>query len=429
MAEIITKPRGTIDYLNENKVFLDYILNFLDEKAIAFGAKKIDVPLFENGKLFTRGVGESTDIVTKEMFHLENKGEHDYILRPEFTASINRAVIENKQYASPDLPLKYCYHGPVFRYERPQAGRYRQFNQFGIEFLDAKIDFQTQLDALLLFYNAASELLNHNLLLKINFLGDFSSRERYKKVLKDFYKDKISTMCEDCKRRYEINPLRILDCKIDHDIEINKDAPKLSDYISEEEKELYQNVLKVLDNLGINYIEDPKLVRGLDYYTGLVFALYDPFSMELGAIGGGGQYDNLMKELGNIDFEGIGFSYGVERLLLSLSDDVKKDILDKVNYRYDYFIIDLRSKKDIKPVLLSYRLREDGFKIDSSSYSKALNGSLKMADRQRSKYVLIFDDYNENKVIVKNMKERTQEILDCRDIVSLVNTLKKEQLC
>src|SRR5574344_1626238 len=224
MSEIIYKPRGTIDYVSTNKILLDSVCNFLDKYSFKYGAKKIDTPMFEDGKLFVRGVGESTDIVTKEMFRLDVKGEHDYILRPEFTASINRAIVENKLYASPDLPLKFCYHGPVFRFERPQSGRYRQFNQFGVEFIDAKIDLQTQLDAILLFYSAASGLLGHKLLLKINYLGDFKTREAYKTALKEYYADKIDTMCDDCKNRFVTNPLRILDCKVEQDIEINKGA-------------------------------------------------------------------------------------------------------------------------------------------------------------------------------------------------------------
>ncbi len=423
MSEIIYKPRGTIDYLGTNKILLDSVCNFLDNYSFKYGAKKIDTPMFEDGKLFVRGVGESTDIVTKEMFRLDVKGEHDYILRPEFTASINRAIVENKLYASPDLPLKFCYHGPVFRFERPQSGRYRQFNQFGVEFIDAKIDLQTQLDAILLFYNAASDLLGHKLLLKINYLGDFKTREAYKTALKEYYADKIDTMCDDCKNRFVTNPLRILDCKVEQDIEINKGAPSLGSFIVGEEKEKFDNICSVLTALNIPFEIDNKLVRGLDYYTGVVFELYDPSAISLGAIGGGGQYDKLMKEISGIEDEGLGFSYGVERLLLSLTDERKNDLIKDALPQLDFFTIDLRQQKDIFPIVVGDLLRKNGYKVSSSSYSKALNGSLKMSNRENAKYSLIYDDYNPSKVIVKNMMERSQEIIEYTSEAELVKTI------
>ena len=425
MSEIILKPRGTIDYMKEDKILLDAVYDFLDEYAYRYGAKKIDVPMFEEGKLFIRGVGESTDIVNKEMFRLDVKGEHDYILRPEFTAPINRSVVENKMYASPDLPLKFTYHGPVFRFERPQAGRYRQFNQFGVEFFDKNIDLSTQLDALLLFYNAAKNLIKHDLILKINYLGNFETRENYKVALKEFYKDKIDDMCEDCKRRYETNTLRILDCKDEHDIEINKSAPALSDYIVGEEKEKFDAILRVLDELHIPYVIDSMLVRGLDYYTGLVFEVYDKTAMQLGAIGGGGQYDKLMKEIGNIDFEGIGFSYGVERLLLSLDEDRRQELLSKYNTYNDVFIVDVRKERSIDSIVIANKLRDEGLRVNTASYSKALNGSLKMADRERSKYALIFDDKNEGFVNLKNMQERTQVSIALGDVDKVTEEILK----
>ena len=421
MAEIIKKPRGTNDFIGEEEILFDIIKDKLFQISETFGANKVDVPVFEETKLFIRSVGESSDIVNKEMFRLDVKGEHDYVLRPEFTAGINRMMIENKLFASPDLPLKFSYLGPVFRFERPQAGRLRQFHQFGVEFLDAKIDFLTMMDAVLNIYHAGKAILGHDLMLKINFLGSKESRENYKTALKDYYQDKLECMCEDCKRRFQVNILRILDCKVESDIEINKNAPILTDYLIQEDQDMFNKIKQGLEKLGIEYVIDPKLVRGLDYYTGLVFELYDPSNLQLGAIGAGGQYGNLTSELGGPYFEGIGFSFGVERLLLALDQAQKDKLLDGKKPYLDYFVIDLRKEKDLLPLQVENTLRENGKKVSSSSYSKALNGSLKMADRKNSKYVLIFDDYNQNKVIVKNMKERTQDIIDYKDILTFLS--------
>lgn len=427
MSERINKPRGTTDFLFEEEKLFTTVEKHLFKDASNFGAKRVEGPLFEEEKLFVRGVGQSTDIVNKEMFRLDTKGDHSYVLRPEFTASINRLVIENKLYSSPDLPLKISYCGPVFRYERPQAGRLREFNQFGVEFLDNKIDFSTALDALLLLYRAGVNLLGRDLLLKVNFLGSFESRENYKKALKEFYKDKIDHMCEDCKVRYNQNVLRILDCKVEADIEINKKAPNLQDYLSVDDKMTFEKLISILDKLKVNYQIDSKLVRGLDYYTGLVFELYDPLNLNLGAIGAGGQYGNLMAEIGGPDFEGIGFSFGIERLLLALSQDRKEELLKEQDDSLDYFIIDLRKEKDILPLILADQLRKLDKKVSTPSASKALSGALKMANRLQSKKVLIFDDYNPGALLVKDMAKHSQNVINSNDLDQILKELGEKE--
>lgn len=419
--ERIKKPRGTSDFIGEDKKLFDSIVDNLFSAADKFGCRKIDVPMFEEQSLFVRGVGEGSDIVSKEMFKLDVKGEHNYIMRPEFTASVNRAVIENKLFASPDLPLKLSYCGSVFRYERPQAGRLRQFNQFGVEFFDSKIDVMTAMDSVLLLYRAAEEILGHELYLKVNYLGGNKSRENYKVALKNFYSDKVERMCEDCHRRYEVNVLRMLDCKVPQDIEINKSAPVISDYLIEEDKENFQTMLSALDALNIEYKKDERLVRGLDYYTGLVFEIYDPLNRKLGAIGAGGQYGKLMEELGGPEMEGIGFSFGIERLMLALDPVRKKKLLGE-DY-LDYFIVDLREKKDAKPIIIADILRSAGRNVSSSSYGKKINGSLKMADRMNAKTTLIFSDREPDVVLIKNMETREQIAYPSKDVDSVVSKL------
>jgi len=419
--ERINKPRGTSDFIGEDKMLFDAIEESLFSLADEFGCERIDVPMFEDQQLFVRGVGESSDIVSKEMFKLDVKGEHNYILRPEFTASVNRAVIENKLFASPNLPIKLAYCGPVFRFERPQAGRLRQFHQFGVEFFDNKIDTMTAMDSVLLLYRAAEEILGHELYLKVNYLGGNESRANYKKALHEYYQDKIDTMCDDCHRRYQVNVLRMLDCKVPQDIEINKHAPLISDYLVDEDKQNFATMLKALDALKVEYKRDERLVRGLDYYTGLVFEIYDPLNRNLGAIGAGGQYGKLMEELGGPAMEGIGFSFGLERLMLALDPTRKAQLIEQ--RALDYFIVDLRSKKDATGIILADVLRSAGRHVSASSYTKKLNGSLKMADRLKAKVTLIFFDEQPNEIVIKNMATREQIAFPCTNIDQIVSKL------
>lgn len=403
MAEqIIKRPRGTIDYYGEDEKVLLGLKDILLGEAHKYGCDEVELPLFEENRLFHRTVGESSDIVQKETFDLEQRGDKNYTLRPEFTASVSRAVIENKLYNSPDMPLRFCYLGEVFRYERPQTGRLRQFNQFGVEFIDTKIDLSSTLDAFLLSIRASEALLGHKVKAKINFLGSFESREVYKKELYNYFKPKIDNMCDDCKRRLQTNPLRILDCKVEEDQLIAKDSPRITNYLNEEDKKEYDNIKNALDRIGIEYVVDDELVRGLDYYTGLVWELYDTENKTLGAIGGGGKYSSLMKQIGGPDMEGIGFSLGVERLIIALSEDRKNEI--KKTDPLDYFIIDFA--RDGYASYLADKLRTNGKNVMFSSYTRALGGAFKMADRKHANAVLIVE--SDHRVQLKDMATRNQ---------------------
>lgn len=398
----IKKPRGTIDYFGQDEKVLSAIRSLLLQDAKKYGTQFIELPMFEENGLFHRTVGESSDIVTKETFDLARKGDKDYTLRPEFTASVSRAVIENKLYTSPDMPLRFAYFGPVFRYERPQTGRLRQFNQFGVEFLDQKVDLSTTLDAFLLSLRSAETLLGHKVKAKINFLGSFESREQYKVELKKFFLPHIDHMCDDCKRRIETNPLRILDCKVEADQEIAKNSPRVTDYLNEEDQKEFAAIKESLDRMNIEYVVDDELVRGLDYYTGLVWELYDTQNSTLGAIGGGGKYASLMANIGGPDFEGIGFSLGVERLVLALSEERKQEIVEDDSL--DLMIIDF--KREGKANFFADKMREKGYKVFIASFSRALGGALKMADRKKAKKVLIIDSDDTYKI--KDMESRNQ---------------------
>lgn len=410
----IKKPRGTIDYYGVEEKSLKAIREILTTEANKYGTEEIELPMFEENSLFHRTVGESSDIVTKETFDLISKGDKNYTLRPEFTASVSRAVIENKLYTSPDLPLRISYFGPVFRYERPQTGRLRQFNQFGVEFIDSKIDLSTTLDAFLLSLRSAEKLLNHKVVAKINFLGSFQSRETYKVKLKEFFQPKINEMCDDCKRRLEINPLRILDCKVEHDQEIASHSPRVTDFLNEDDSNEFKAIQNALKALNIDFIVDDELVRGLDYYTGLVWELYDSENKTLGAIGGGGKYSSLMKNIGGPDFEGIGFSLGVERLLLALTEERKKDIIKDDSI--DIMIIDF--KREGKANIFADKLRELNKNIFIASFSRAMGGAMKMADRKGAKKVLIIDSDDTFKI--KDMVTREQIEVKEEDVVKIL---------
>lgn len=400
--QIIQKPRGTLDYINNQGKLLENLRESFLNETKKYNCEYIEVPMFEENKLFHRTVGESSDIVRKETFDLEQKGDKNYTLRPEFTASVARAIIENKIYTLPDMPLKYCYFGPVFRYERPQTGRYRQITQMGVEFFDIKLDLHTVIDALLLSINSAKKFLKHNIKVKLNYLGSFESREKYKDILKEYFKDKIDSMCDDCKQRFETNPLRILDCKVENDQEIARNAPKIGQYLNNDDQKEFNDILKCLKKLNIDYIIDDGLVRGLDYYTGLVWELYDENNYSLGAIGGGGKYSSLVSSIGGPLMEGVGFSLGGERLLMSLSENEKNSILDKDEL--DYFIIDF--KRDNHVCEIANKLRENNKSVFICSYSRALGGAFKMADKKHAKNVIILE--NDGTIKLKDMQSRQQ---------------------
>lgn len=411
---IITKPRGTIDYYGRQEALLSKIRSISLNRAHLYGCSEIELPMFEENRLFHRAVGESSDIVTKETFDLAKKGDKDYTLRPEFTASVSRAVIENKLYVSPDRPLRLCYFGPVFRYERPQAGRLRQFNQYGVEFIDTKIDLDASLDAFLLSLRSAEAILGHKVKAKLNYLGSFASRENYKKALYAYFQPKINERCDDCKRRLETNPLRILDCKVEADQAIASKAPRIGDYLNEEDQAEKQSILNTLDSLGIEYEVDSELVRGLDYYTGLVWEIYDTGNTSVGAIGGGGKYSSLREQIGGPKREGIGFSLGVERVLLSLTEERRNELVSGNNV--SVFRIDLR--RNGLALKIADQLRKDGFSVSIASFGKGMGGCFKRADRLGAKKVLILD--SDQTLKIKDRSTREQVEVKEEEVVSLL---------
>lgn len=429
MAEIIKKPRGTQDFLFGDKAVYDYVVHTLVEEFKKYNIKFLEIPTFEETKLFIRGVGESTDIVNKEIFQLENKGEHDWALRPEFTAGILRAVIENKLSFTPDLPLKIGYFGSVYRYERPQKGRFRELHQGGIEFFDQKIELATILEVLACFYFTAKKVTNRKLVLKINTLGSDETRCKWREALKEFYSPKIDNMCNDCKRRFEQNPLRILDCKVESDIEINKDAPKISSFLDDCDICEFEGVKKYLTTLNIPFEVDTSLVRGLDYYNGVVFELFTSDGDENYALGGGGKYSSLMKSLGGPDMEGLGFSFGLDRLMLSINDNLRSQIVSKSNSNDIQIYSFLENEDYFQSLEISQQLRQKGFKVTLTKQTKALGAALKQANRENARFLLILNQGNSCEL--KDLKNREQIKINSYNVEEITFYIKKmeEKTC
>lgn len=402
--------RGTYDAYYEDALNIEKIVSILKRISKSYGYAPIHTPMYEQTALFARSAGETSDIVTKEMFNFLDKSGRDICLRPELTAGVMRAIVTNKLYATKDLPLKLSYYGSAFRYERPQAGRYRQFNQFGIENVGAT-SYLNDAETIIFGYNSLKILGFPHIILKINSIGDEESRNAYRTALKEFFQNKIENMCPDCKRRFETNPLRILDCKVKEDQEIIKDAPKMSDYLNETSKEYLNNILKVLDEQGVEYEIDDTLVRGLDYYSHVVFEYHfiTENGTSLGAVGAGGHYDNLLREVGGPQLSSVGLAFGVERLNLLLKE-INPEEYAKVEL--DVYLICLGKENLDKVFSLCTTLRNNGFNVDMSFENKSMGASFKIATRKNAKFALIIGENEIANNIVKLKDLNTQEQCD-----------------
>ena len=391
--------------------------------ASMFNYHEIMTPIIEHTNLFVRGVGDSSDIVNKEMYTFDDKGGRSLSLRPELTAGIMRSIVSNKLYANADLPLKYFYIGPCFRYERPQAGRYRQFSQFGIEAIGVNSYLQDA-EVISIGYRILYFLGLDNVKVYINSLGDEASRANYRKALKEYFAKHIDKMCSDCKRRYEVNPLRILDCKDPDDQEIIKGAPKMSDYLSKEAKAYLDSVISLLKEIDIEVIQDDNLVRGLDYYTGVVFE-YHATKVEglddVGALGGGGHYAKLLSELGGPDLEGVGLAFGIERLAYVYKHTADSDFI----YGPDLYLMGMSQEIIDKNFSLAELLRSNGFSVDTNYEVKSLKSLLKTAVKKNARFALIMGE-NEvlsGQVTVKNLKTQEQTSIKLDDMVRVLKDM------
>lgn len=413
--------KGTHDVILEEATKYSYVEEVLTKIATLYNYKEFRTPIIESNELFNRSVGESSDIVRKEMYTFLDKGNRLITLRPEMTASTIRSMVNAKLFAYNDYPIKAYYLGPNFRYERPQQGRYRQFNQFGIECCGVN-NFYRDVEVIALGYNALKMLGFTNLKLKINSLGDQETRNDYKKALTSYFGKKLEQMCEDCKERYTKNILRILDCKVESDQEIIKDAPTLDKFYSKNAKEHFDNVLKALDEIGIEYEIDHSLVRGLDYYTGVVFEYHytSKLGKNYGAIGGGGHYANLIKEIGGPDLEGVGLALGIERLVNVMNDD---NLFDSLEEGLDIYIMPLGEKAINESNKIANFLRLNGYSCDICLESKNFGQMFKKAQRRNAKYALIIGDneLESKNVVIKDLALEKQETVANDDLLEYLD--------
>lgn len=423
---MIKMPRGTQDILPQDSAKWRYIENRLHTLMELYNYKEIRTPIFESTELFARGVGDSTDVVQKEMYTFKDKGGRSLTLRPEGTAAVVRSYIEHKMHGEPNQPIKLYYNGPMFRYERKQKGRYRQFNQFGVEAIGAE---NPSIDAEILamvMHIYESFGLKH-LKLVINSIGDSESRKEYNEALVKHFEPVIDTFCSDCQSRLHTNPMRILDCKIDRDKEAVKNAPRITDYLNNDSKSYYEQVKLHLDNLNISYVEDPNLVRGLDYYTHTAFELMIDNPEYDGAITtlcGGGRYNGLLQLLDGPDETGIGFALSIERLLMALDEE---GISLDVSEDFDLFVVTMGEDADRYAVKLINDLRRNGIKVDKDYLNRKIKGQMKQADRLNAKYTVVIGDQEleNNEIGVKNMISGETENVQLDELINYFKNRKE----
>lgn len=387
---MITKPKGTYDLYGKEMKYWQYVSHVVDEVMARYNYGMIRTPIFESTELFHRGVGETTDIVNKETYDFIDRGERNMTLRPEGTAGVVRSYIENKMYGDPTQPVKLYYNGTMYRYERPQSGRDRELTQFGVEVLGSS-DPAMDAEVISLAVNIFKLLGLKGVKVKINSLGDTESRNNYREALIKYFEPHINELCEDCQTRLQKNPLRILDCKVDADNDLMKNAPKMIDYLNEESKNRFEDVQNYLDVLDIDYEVDPKIVRGLDYYCHTVFEI-EATVKDFGAnnvIAAGGRYDNLVSNLGGPETPGIGFASGIGRLVMALQ---KEEVELPINDSIDAFVLYVNETEKEYAMALTQDLRLNGFRVETEYMGRALKGQFKQADRLNAKFLIILND-------------------------------------
>ena len=407
---MITKPKGCHDIYGKEAKKWQYVNKLIESIMEKYNYDYIRKPIFESSELFHRGMGETTDVVTKETYDFTDRGDRKMTLRPEGTAGVVRSYVENKLYGEPG-PVKLYYNGTMYRYERPQSGRDREFTQFGVEVLGSD-DPMVDAEVISIPVVLLATLGLKGVKVKINSLGDKESRDSYREALIEYFKPHINELCEDCQDRLMKNPLRILDCKVDKDNEILKNAPKTLDYLNEESKERFEKVKSYLDELGIDYEVDSNLVRGLDYYNHTVFeieASVEGFGSN-NVLAGGGRYNGLVNLLGGPVTSCIGFACGIGRIVQALTlEDVKLPIKEDLEV-YVMYVSD--TEKKYASSLVQY-LRGNGFRVDTDYGNRSMKAQFKQADRLNSKYLIILndEDLKNDEVKIKNNKTKKEDLV------------------
>ncbi len=414
---MINIPKGTKDILPSEVYKWQYLESTARSVAEVFGVKEIRTPIFEHTEVFLRGVGETTDIVNKEMYTFNDKGGRSITLKPEGTAGVVRSFVENGM-ANSALPIKLFYVTPCFRYERPQAGRLREFHQFGIEFIGSK-EADIDAEAIILAKSFFDRLNVKGLKLLINSIGCKHCRPVYEQKLKEYFNDNYDNLCPLCKERLAKNPLRILDCKNEDCKEICKNAPKILDYICEECSSHFDTVKKLLSVASVEYEVCPDIVRGLDYYTKTVFEFVSTSIGAKGTVCGGGRYDGLVESLGGGNFPGIGFAMGIERMLLLMENTGVEFIEDK---KPKVYLAPMGEKAKEVAFLLAIKLRNSGIIAELDHMNRGIKAQFKYADKIGAKYVAVLGDneLEKGEIKVKEMAKGLETMVNLDNFVDFM---------
>lgn len=417
---LTTRPRGTNDIVpSEVRLWLE-LEKKIRQVCHAYGYHELRTPMFEHTELFHRGIGDTTDIVEKEMYTFLDRGERSITLRPEGTAPLVRAFLENNL-GSGALPVKMFYYGPMFRYERPQAGRYRQFTQFGFEALGSD-DPLLDVEAITLPIELYKSCGLSGFEVEINSIGCPVCRPSYRAELIEYFEPRVDKLCKSCQSRLHRNPLRLLDCKVEGCQEILDGAPQITEHLCEDCADHFDQVLGYLDGLDISYKLNRRLVRGFDYYTRTVFEVT---SSELGsqnAIGAGGRYDGLVEELGGKPTPAVGFAVGVERLLLALES---QDKLQVETIGPAAYLVQFGGATKLKAAQVAHFLRGQGLWIELDHLDRSIRAQMKAANRLNSKHVLIFgeEELEKGQVTVRNMRDGNEQMADLNNLDQLAKIL------
>lgn len=411
MGVITKKIKGTEDVLPKDSYRWQFVEDVMRKESAAYGFKEIRTPVFEHTELFARGVGQTTDVVQKEMYTFDTKGGESVTLRPEGTAGAARAVLEHGL-VNDSLPIKASYFVSCYRYEKPQAGRLREFHQFGLECYGTQSPVA---DAELIC--AAQSIFDRlgikQLRLEINSIGCPTCRAEYHKALKEYFYGYKDELCETCNSRLEKNPMRILDCKSPVCSKIAQGAPKITDYLCDECKEHFASVQKYLDAAGVEYTVNPTIVRGLDYYTKTVFEFVTDFIGAQGTVCGGGRYDGLIEELGGKHLPSLGFAMGIERLLMLMD---KQGIEIPKPSTCDLYVAVMGEKASLKSFEIIKAVRSCGLIAETDVVGRGLRAQMKYADKIGAKFSMVLGDneIEQGKTVIKNMSsgEQTEIVLD-----------------
>lgn len=414
------KPKGTADILADESTKWQYVEEKARELFKKYRYHEMRTPIFENFEVFSRTSGETSDIVTKEMYDFHDKGDRHITLRPEGTAGVVRSFVENKLYGPEyQKPYKVYYMGPMFRYERPQSGRLREFHQIGVEAFG--VDNPTlDVEVIAMAIDLLKSVEINSLKLVINTLGDIETRQNYRQALIDYLEPFEDQLSEDSKERMHKNPLRVLDSKDENDQKIVANAPSILDFLTDDSKKHFETVKSLLDDLGIKYEIDANMVRGLDYYNHTIFEIMSDskaFGGKWTTVCAGGRYNGLVEQLGGPATPGVGFGLGVERLLLILNTEKDKLPLDD---DLDVYVVGIGNETNAKSLEIVQALRQQGFSADRDYLNRKPKGQFKTASRLAAKYTITIGEreISENKANIKDMASGQEKSVSLDDILN-----------